>query len=229
MLARIQDDPTLDKEAAIVLPRMSFVFHRYVYDGDRKLNTLGGISRKIDDDVNRFHYIYNPVPFNFDFSLYIYVKNNEDATKINEQILPFFRPDWTANINLIPEMDYTWKVPIVYNGSTQTDIPYGSNLAERRVLIWELSFTLKGMLFGPLKKSPIIKFSNTHFYFGGPDSNNITSNSSEVVSQIQVTPGMYANGEPTTNAAASISPLLIDIEDNWDYAVKQSGLVIVEE
>lgn len=224
MLARVIDDPNLDKEAAITLPRMSFEYHNYTYDGERKLNTLGGITRK-DTDVNKFMYMYNPVPVNLDFSLYIYVKNNEDAAKIVEQILPFFRPDWTAKINLIPEIDYTWDIPVIFTGSNHTDVPYSTNLTERRVLIWTLNFTMKGLLFGPIKKRPIIKFSNTQFYFGNPNENT----QSDVVSQVQVTPGLLANGDPTTNASLSISPLLIDIEDDWDYAVQHSGLIIVEE
>ncbi len=224
MLARVTADPNLDKETAIVLPRMSFVFHSYDYDADRKLNTLNRVSRKDETNPNKFMTQYQSVPYNFPFSLYIYAKNNEDLTKIIEQILPFFKPDWTAKVNLIPEMDITLNISVVYNKSSTQDIPFEGDLTKRRMMIATLDFTLKGYLFGPVKKTPIIKFANVHAFFGNPQDNT----QSDIVGQVVVTPGMFANGDPTSNASLSISPLLIFEDDDWDYAVSRSGLVIME-
>lgn len=221
MLARIAQDPSLTKEAAITLPRMSFEYHDYKYDGDRKLNTLGRNVRK-SDDVNKFLYQYNAVPVNLTFSLYIYVLNAEDGTKIIEQIVPFFRPDWTAQVNLIPDLDLAFKIPIVLNSCSVAD-KYDDKFTVRRSLIWTLGFTLKGYLFGPIKKAPIIKFANTRFFVGEPSDN------SAVAATSVVTPGLLANGEATSNASLSISPLLIDVDDDWAAAIQTSGLILVEE
>ena len=224
MLARVNSDPNLDKETSIILPRMSFVFHNYNYDADRKLNTLNRVVRKDETNANKFMTQYQAVPYTFPFSLYIYSKNNEDLTKIIEQILPFFKPDWTAKVNLIPEMDISMNISVVYKTSSTQDIPYEGALDKRRVMVATLDFDLKGYLFGPIKKSPIIKFANTNLYFGNPKDNT----QSDIVGSVQVTPGMYANGVPTSNAALSISPLLIEVDDDWDFAVSRSGLVIME-
>jgi hypothetical protein len=222
MLARITQDPNLTGEAAIVLPRMSFILHNYVYDGDRKLKTLNRTVIKDESDVNKFKYQYQPVPYNLNFSLWIYAKNAEDCTKIMEQILPYFTPDWTARVNLVPEMDLAFAVPIVFNNCTSEEV-YETNFITRQAIIWEMQFTMKTFMFGPIKKSPIIKFATTSARLGNEDEY------SEVVDQVIVTPGLDANGNPTTNASISISPLLIDLEDDWDYAVQRSGLIIVEE
>ena len=221
MLARVTEDPDLTKETALTLPRMSFEYHDYKYDGDRKLNTLGRNVRK-SDDVNKFFYQYNAVPVNLSFSLYIYVKNAEDGTKIIEQIVPFFRPDWSAQVNLIPDLDLAFKLPIILNSCTSED-KYDDKFTVRRSLIWTLNFTLKGYLFGPIKKAPIIKFANTRFFVGEPSDNT------ETISTTVVTPGLFANGEPTSNVAMSISPLLIDVDDDWTYAIEHSGLILTEE
>jgi T4-like virus Myoviridae tail sheath stabiliser len=217
LLARVMQDPDLYRETAITLPRMSFEYHDYTYDGDRKLNTLNWKAKKDEDNASKFFRQYEPVPVNLRFSLYVYVKNAEDGTKIIEQILPYFRPDWTANINLIPDMDVAIKVPIVLERCVSED-KYDGNYTTRRALIWTLDFTIKGYLFGP-----IIKFANTRFFTGTPEDH------SDVVSSVVVTPGMYANGDPTSNAAASISPLLIYVDDDWADAITRSGLIIVEE
>jgi T4-like virus Myoviridae tail sheath stabiliser len=222
MLARVMQDPNLDKETAITLPRMSFEYKAPMYDGDRKLNTLNWTARKDDTDANKFMRMYEPVPMNFKFYLYVYVKNAEDGTKITEQIQPWFRPDWTAHINLIPELDISMKIPLILDSCTSED-HYDAGYLTRRALIWTLEFTLKGYLFGPIKKVPIIKFANTRFFTGTPED------SSDVVSMTTVTPGMFANGMPTSNAELSISPRLIEVDDDWDYAIQQSGLIITEE
>ena len=218
MLARVNQDPSLTQEAAITLPRMSFEYHEYQYDGDRKLNTLGR-NVKRSDDVNKFFYQYNAVPVNLSFSLYVYVKNAEDGTKIIEQIVPYFRPDWTAKVNLIPDLNFALDIPIILNSCQSQDVYDGSFLT-RRALIWTLNFTLKGYLFGPIKKAPIIKFAEQNLRVGVP------GDSSSIIDQTIVTPGLLANGEPTSNASASISPLLIDIDDDWMVAIRNSGLII---
>lgn len=222
VLARLTQDPALDKEAAITLPRMSFEQVDIEYDGDRKRNTVGHIARK-DSDVNKFRHIYNPVPFNFHFNLYIYVKNAEDATKIYEQILPYFTPEWAVTLNMIPEMNILEDVVIVLNGVKPQD-HYDGQFINRRALVWTLSFTIKSHLYGPIRKKPVIKIVDTDFYIG-----NDPSDGSEVVDRITVTPGLTANGDPTTDPNETISPLLIDVDDDWDYIIQQSGLVIVED
>ena len=223
MLARVTQDPNLTGEAAIVLPRMSFFLNDYVYDNSRKLQTLNRVVAKDPDDVNKFKYQYQAVPYNLNFSLWIYVKNAEDGTKIMEQILPYFTPDWTAHINLVPELDISYKIPIIYGNSTSEEV-YESNFITRQVLIWQMNFTMKAYMFGPIKKSPIIKFATTNARVG----NNTSDEYSEIVDQVIVTPGLDANGNPTTNAEIAISPLLVDIEDDFDYVVERSGMIIQE-
>jgi len=173
--------------------------------------------------VNKFFYQYNAVPVNLSFSLYIYVKDAEDGTKIVEQIVPFFRPDWSAQVNLIPDLDLAFKLPIILN-SCKSEDTYDGAFTTRRALIWTLDFTLKGFLFGPIKKAPIIKFANTRFFVGNP-----TQDENDVISTVVVTPGLLANGEPTPSANASIDPLLIDVDDDWTYALTHSGVILTEE
>lgn len=225
MLARLKQDPNLDKQSALTVPRISFWCSNFQYDSNRHLNSMHRIVRKDSTNPNRFRYNYSAVPYNLDFELYIYVNANEDATKILEQILPFFTPEWEATVHLIPEMDITQDIPIVLNSVTTND-NFEGDFANRRILTYTLSFTLKGWYYGPIKKSKIIKFANTQFYFG---ENSADTTVSDIVSEVVVTPGLLANGSPTSNSSASISPLLIDIEDDWAFAVTPSGLVLVED
>ena len=84
---------------------------------------------------------FNPVPYNWDFSLYVYVKNAEDGTQILEQILPFFTPDFTVTMTLISGMSIKMDVPLVLNSVSSEDT-YEGDFATRRSIIWTLSFIM---------------------------------------------------------------------------------------
>lgn len=209
MLARLQGDPAIDLPYSNLVPRMSWELTGLQYDGQRKLNT---INRRVikTDDVNKFKFVRNPVPFDFYFKVCIYAKNQEDVAKIVEQILVFFTPDWTTSVVLVPEMDISHDIPTILMTTNIEDL-YSEDYKERRFLTWDLEFVMKGYLYGPVVTKPIIKFANTRFdVYSSEFTNNFFS-------AVTIQPGLTANGEPTTNAAASVSPLLIDVDDPYGY------------
>jgi hypothetical protein len=132
---------------------------------------------------------YNPVPYNFDFNLYLYVRNVEDATQVLEHIIPYFTPDYTIKLNLIPEMGIVKEVPIILNNATH-DIQYeGNRDSDPRLIIWTLNFTVKGFIFGKTSPVGVIKTSITNIL------NNITSD--DIIAFNMNTPGIgtYQAGE----------------------------------
>jgi hypothetical protein len=216
MLVRFESDPDIDRPFATLLPRMSFEMLDMEYDSNRKLHTVGRSVVKDPNDTNKLKYQYNPVPYNIRFRLYVYVKNAEDGTKIIEQILPFFTPDWTTTVRLIPEMNITMDIPVILDNISIED-SYDGNFDKRRALIWSLDFTLKGYIYGPVKKTGIIKFANTNFYVPNvPDGQlrNAVGNTAPI-ERITTRPGLTANGTPTTKLEESIA--LNEIEANDDF------------
>jgi len=143
MLVRISQDPSLNPKVALTVPRMGFELTSMTYDGARKLNTMG---RNVKKGTTGLKKQFNPVPYNWDFSLYVFVKNAEDGTQILEQILPFFTPDFTVTMTLISGMTVKMDIPLVLNSVTSED-SYEGDFASRRSLIWTLSFLMKGFLY----------------------------------------------------------------------------------
>lgn len=162
VLARLTADPELNRQPAITLPRISFEITRVMYANDRKLNTIGK-RQAPGSNTSAVSTQFNPVPYDISISLSIIAKNIDDGTRIVEQILPFFTPDWTATVELIPEMSIYMDTPIVLNDVQLTD-SYEGDFETRRALTWDLSFTIKGYLFGPIRKTNIIKFANSNIY-----------------------------------------------------------------
>lgn len=147
-ITRIKSDPTLTKSVAVTLPRMAFELTGLSYDASRKQQTT----------IQNFYYStgsvkhqYVPVPYNFEFSLSIFVRNTEDGTQILEQILPFFTPDFTVTVAFNPELGQKHDIPIILD-SVSTSVDYEGDMTSSRVIIWDLTFTAKGFLWPAVKQ-----------------------------------------------------------------------------
>lgn len=221
MLARLQGDPSLDRPVAMTLPRMSFEYLGIQYDANRKLNTIEKVAVVTSDTKDKLYHQYQAVPYNFMFQLYVMVKNANDGTKIIEQILPFFHPDLTVTAELIPELNHKMDIPIVLVSVTHEDL-YEGAFTERRAMIWTLSFTLQGYIFGPTKKQPVIKKAITNLYatpLAIPMANS-SANNSEHDFTSTITPGLTANGQPTSNASLTVPYEDIEATDNYGFVVQ---------
>lgn len=217
VLARLEQNPTMSNQVGIVLPRISFELTSMEYDPTRKLNTLNKLTKQsstagTDDEVK---YQYQPVPYDMQFEMNILVKNSEDGTRIVEQIIPYFTPDFTVSVNLMPEVDAARDVPVILNSITHQD-NYEGSFEERRSMIWTLTFTLKGWLYGPTKKSKLIKLAETTFRLPEDVATGNTINTTNTVI-VTSKPGLTANGQPTSNAAASIDYEEIISTDNYGF------------
>jgi hypothetical protein len=201
-LAKLQQDPALDRPQAISLPRMSFEVLSMSYDGTRKVSSLNRL-RMTSESENTF--IFSPAPYNLEFNLYVMTKYSEDGTKILEQILPFFKPEYTFTAEMIPNLE-PLDIPLILNSVSLEDI-YEGDFETRRSLMWTLSFTMKGWYFGPKRERPIIKFIDVR--------NHKTLDGNDLPTRITVQPGLTANGAPTTDISESISYSEINLEDDW--------------
>jgi len=165
-LVRLTSDPTLTKSIATSVPRISFDMTGMSYDSSRKLpSTMRNFAAK---DSTSIKAQYVPVPYNFDFSLSIYVRNTEDGTQILEQILPFFTPDFSVTVDFIPNMEPKYDMPIILN-SVSNEVDYEGELMNTRLIIWNLEFTAKGHIWPAVKSGKIIRQANTSMFI---DSQN---------------------------------------------------------
>ena len=146
-----------DEAVAMSLPRMGFDLTGITYDGTRKLNTMGQVySANTAAGTSTLMKQYNPVPYNFDFSLYSMVSNAEDGAQIFEQIVPFFTPEFTVTVNLIPSMNIAPDVTMVLGG-VQIEDNYQGDFSTTREIIWTLNFTMKGYVYPDVKTGSVVK------------------------------------------------------------------------
>lgn len=229
-LARLEQDPNFDREVAITLPRMSFEWIGLNYATERKLNTVRrNVYSANADEQDKLRSMYNPVPYDITFELNVFTRFAEDSTRILEQIVPYFTPEFTVSATIIPDMDWKIDIPIVLDAISVQDT-YEADFNQRRAIIHTLTFTLKGQLFPRVVKTGIIKTANLNFYVDTHKTiaNNHPSNT--VIATINtsanvlhhrttITPGLLANGSPTTNASLTVDKSLIEANDDYDYII----------
>lgn len=159
--ARFEADPDLTRELQIVLPRMSFELTGISYDASRKQNSLLRTAKA--NTSTRVGSQYMGVPYDLTFELNIYTRNIDDGTHIIEQILPYFNPDYTVTVNVIPEIGFTKDVPIILN-TVSNQIEHEGNFDAVRFVTWRLTFTMKANYYGPVSTPKIIREVNANIF-----------------------------------------------------------------
>lgn len=213
-LQRVLEDPTKNRSDAIVLPAMAWDFKGMRYNGDRHPPTRNRFVHP-SSNASAVSVIHSPVPYDFSYQLSILSKNYDDGLKIVEEIVTYFSPDYTTTLELIPEMGLSQEIPVVLDSvNMENSVP--DDFKERVTLMWTMDFTLQGYLYGPNKLWPTIKFATVDLSIA-PDITVGDFSQNNVVVICTSTPGLTANGEPTTDPAQSINALAIPITSDWAY------------
>ena len=212
-LARLEENPTGIAKQSIQLPRMSFEMTGISYAPDRKLQTTRTLYTANNvNGTNVYKKAYTPVPYDIEFTLSIMAKSTEDATRIVEQILPYFTPEWTISAKLLKDFENLTDIPLVIS-TVNIEDNYDGSFEQRRALIYTISFVMKGYLYGPVTQSKIVKITNINYSTPIDLDSSVTEVNSIVLQEIK--PGLDANGNPTTLAANSVPVSQIDETDDY--------------
>lgn len=213
-LARLRQDPDLDRAVATQLPRMSFEVTDMSYAPTRTLNKLQR-NTSLGSTASALTSQFTPVPYDINITLSAMFANNEDAVQVVEQILPYFRPEFTHSVKLVPETGQYFDIPTVLNGMTIEDT-YESDFQTRRAIIYSFQFVVKGYIFGPVSNKGVIK--RTVVDIGIPSQDFVPTANEGPNKKIVLTPGLLANGSPTANSSASIDTSTISANTTYGYA-----------
>jgi hypothetical protein len=162
-LARLDQETGFDAGMSIKLPRMAFEITGLSLDTTQKLNKMNKIVETHASDVGKKKTIKHHTSYDIGMSLYIMVKNQDDGLQIVEQILPYFQPEYNVTITPVDGFAYKQDVSVILGG-VQIDDQYEGEFTERRVLIYQLDFTMKMKFFGPTADQAIIREVNLDFH-----------------------------------------------------------------
>ena len=179
-IVRLEQQANLqsDREVAITLPRLGLEITGLTYDASRKINKMQKLRRvKTSEEGKKLNYNYAPVPYNINFSLYSFTATAENGLQIIEQILPFFQPEYTVTMNVVPELEIKRDIPIILNSVNYEDT-YSGDFTTRRAVIYTLNFTAKTYLYGPMTNQGVIKTVQSDL---GADTDPILSRDERIV------------------------------------------------
>ena len=162
-LARLDQETGFDAPMAIKLPRMAFEITSLTLDTTQKLAKRNQVVELHASDVTKKKTIKHFTSYNIGMSLYIMAKNQDDGLQVVEQILPYFSPEYNVTIRPVDGFNHKQDVAVVLN-SVNIDDQYEGDFVERRVLIYQLDFTMKMKFYGPTGNSGIIREINLDFH-----------------------------------------------------------------
>lgn len=212
---RLEKDPEGQK-VAVTLPRMAFSIVNYQFDRDRQINPIEKNKVVLNNKVMKTTFVEQP--WLIDFELAIMARNMDDAAQIFEQIAPYFTPSFTAELVLVPEMNLKYDIKTTLVSNTISDEFEGIPEETRRI-IWTLNFTMNAVIIGPMSNQGVIKRAIVDFIpVGGTEpitQENVDRNGR--IERVTTTPGLTADGEPTSDPALTIPYTDINPDDPYGF------------
>lgn len=221
-LARLEEKPDLRNRTAITLPRMAFETGQLSYDASRKSSSIQTFNAMSGNNPVS---MFMPVPYNLPISLTIASKYNDDLLQIVEQILPYFKPEFTITVDLVSSIGEKRDIPIVLQSISPFEDTYEGNFSTRRFIQTTLTFVAKIFFFGtvPSDDGNIIKKVQVDYY---SDTNRVNASRN---SRYVVTPRAIKDydGDATTYIIEDIDDLVTKFEVNDSTSLEENTYITI--
>ncbi len=198
-IARLIKDTAKNRQ----VPRMGFIMNGMEIDPSRSMNQMNELTFVHGSDDTKMHKIFAPIPYNFNFTLDIYVDYMDDGLQIIEQIFPYFQPDFNVVIEEIPVLNIERDIPIVLGGVTMTD-EFEGEFGEHRIVNWSLEFVMKGWMYPPVTDGKIIKEIITNYKLPKDGGDFDLSDTTTILEQVK----------------ERVDPLSAGVDDAWTTKVE---------
>lgn len=186
-LRRIEEASSISDSTRlmITLPRLGFDITDISYDPSRKRNTMNRRRTNLSGSTGgAMSYNYAEVPYNFNFSLYGFTRNMNDALQITEQILPYFTPEFVVTINF-NDINKKVDIPIILN-NVSIEEEFEGDFESRRNITTQYDFTVKSYVYGPIRTTGIILNTELTFFELTDDNNYLKSGPTGALSRVDV-------------------------------------------
>ena len=151
-LRRIEENPDGKKNISAELPRLSFELTNYQYDPSRKVGSNPNFFKS--PSSNRT--VGSPVPYNLQLQLYVIARTQDDSLQIIEQILPYFAPGLTVEMEVLDDPYIKSDISFCLQNVSIQD-SWDGDFNTPRFVTHSLTFDAKVYLYGPVEIPRIIK------------------------------------------------------------------------
>lgn len=175
-------------EAAVkyTLPLIAYEMTSLAFDSLR--NTHKNIKVPVGDftgagDTTARDYMFNRVPYIFDFNMTVAADLTNDVNQIIEQIVPYFQPTLTISVHDVINRQTHIKTDtvITLDGITKNDT-WEDQPDSPRVAAYDLAFSVKGYLYMPVKNlQDIIVTVEVNYGVDPDDPENLILDESDLI------------------------------------------------
>ena len=163
-IARIDEQRDFnDPKLAIHLPRMSFEITGITYDSQSKLSRYSTGTLRETFNNEKSTTILQHAPYTINISMSIYAKTQDDGLQVIEQILPAFQPQHTLSLKYVKDIEKSFDMPITLE-DVSFDDEYEGDFTSRRVIVYNLDFTLKVKYFSGTDNKSVIRQVDVDIY-----------------------------------------------------------------
>ena len=156
MYSKVEQDESREiNKVARILPAMGFTLETIYKDKDRKTNAMNRIVESAVNPDGTKKFQFNPIPYNFLFTLAIRTKNSDDMLQIVEQIVPSFDGNLSVTIEDTTGISVERDIIIILNEITSED-NWDADV-QGRLIDWKITFELKGYLHKRTQNKLVIK------------------------------------------------------------------------
>lgn len=146
---------------------MAFELTGISYAAERNTNATKKMIPDLNSSLSKREmegkFMYNRVPYDLNFVLYISSKNIEPTFMMVEQIIPSFKPAFNVTVNEIPDFKLDTDLSISLD-SIGFEFNNEGLISEQRNIFWTLNFTMKAWYYPVIQHEALIKKINKYSY-----------------------------------------------------------------
>jgi hypothetical protein len=158
---------------AMQLPRLAFEVVSFAYSPETTVSMHRRVTHKMENASDVFNRSarrsYTGTPYKLGIDLHIIAYHRDEALQILEQIIPYFKPEFTVSMKKIDEMESIWDMPITLLSISPED-SYEGDFESRVIKTYTLNFEVGVEYYGPITDQGVIHKVIANIYdYDNPD------------------------------------------------------------
>jgi hypothetical protein len=203
----------------ISLPNITFALTNMQYDSERATGvneTRLFYDERIGlNNLDTFWADVQPTPYDFTFSMQVLTESMDDWCQIIENILPYFKPAVYLRVKEFSFLDIERDLQMTLSNMS-TDFLMEQGEEEKRYVNGTIDFTVKGVLYQPVKNEKIIKqIQSRYMAYDGTNYFQVSQYNTSGAVDLSAAPLTSAYTNYGTIPISQITSAGADVSANW--------------
>lgn len=212
-----------------ILPRISVNLVGFTYDGERKVQKRKKVQAIVGDiNTGELVTVPAPAPYRLDIEVGIITKMMDDTFQIIEQILPFFVPALSFDLNILPGFEPESIGFSLTSVSMENNEEFGMD--EERVFMSTLNFTANVNYYYLQQSDEMVKQIIANLHLGKDDTYlKFLQYQLDAENPLPVTEVVNREDEPMTDTKITDFDITLATESEEQLATELGDIIVGEQ